>query len=69
MVRAHEGQLFSIMDAQEKQDDLQRDLKDVCHEICGQIYIARNITLDHDHIMKQLERIDNLLRDRSKHGQ
>lgn len=45
-------------------DDLKRDVKDVCHEICGQIYIARNITLDNDMIIKQLERIDRILRSR-----
>jgi hypothetical protein len=42
-------------------DDLKRDPKEVCYDICAQIYIARNITLNHDMIIKQLERIDYLL--------
>jgi hypothetical protein len=52
----------------DKQKDLQEDIKEVCYNICSQIYIARNITLDNDQIIKQLERIDNLLRDRSEEG-
>lgn len=45
-------------------DDLKRDINEVCKDICNQIYIARNITLDHDMILAQLKRIDNVLRTR-----
>ena len=45
-------------------DDLKRDINDVCRDICNQIYIARNITLNHDMIMTQLKRIDIVLRSR-----
>lgn len=45
-------------------DDLRRDINEVCKDICNQIYIARNITLDHDMIITQLKRIDNVLRSR-----
>ena len=47
-------------------DDLDRDIAEVCREICNKIYIARNITLDNNMIIKQLERIDYLLRDRNE---
>lgn len=32
--------------------------------ICGQIYIARNITLNSETIEEQLKKIDSLFRDR-----
>ena len=43
--------------------DLDRDVKDVCYDICRKIYISRNISLREDSIMQQLRRLDHLLRD------
>lgn len=33
-----------------------------CKDICNQIYIARNISLDNGAIIKALEKIDRLMR-------
>lgn len=39
------------------------DQLEILKEICHQLYIARNITFDHDSIQEALKRIDILFRD------
>ena len=36
----------------------------ILKDICNKIYIARNISLSHESIVENLERIDTLFRDR-----
>jgi len=50
-------QLETIVDYSDK------DKLAILDDICSRIYIARNISLRHDIIIKQLERIDTLFRD------
>lgn len=45
-------------------EDLEKDVREVCYDICRRIYISRNISLREDSIMQQLRRLDHLLRDR-----
>ena len=40
-----------------------REIAAKCYDICGKIYIARNITLSEDGILEQLKEIDKLLRE------
>lgn len=40
----------------------------ILKEICNKIYIARNISLDNEGVIEQLELIDNLFRDSDERG-
>lgn len=40
-----------------------REIAAKCYEICGKIYIARNISLSEPDIKAQLKEIDKLLRE------
>jgi hypothetical protein len=40
----------------------------ILKEICNKIYIARNISLDNEGVIEQLELIDNLFRDSDGQG-
>lgn len=42
-----------------------REVAAKCYDICGKIYIARNISLSEDSILEQLKEIDKLLRERN----
>ncbi len=43
-------------------ENLSREqIHEECYWICSRIYIARNITLNNDTILKELEKIDRLL--------
>ena len=35
-----------------------------CKDICNQIYIARNISMDNDSVLDSLKKIDTLMRDK-----
>lgn len=39
----------------------------ILKDICNRIYIARNISLNNDTILSELERIDTLFREREPH--
>ena len=45
-----------------------RDLLEKCHSICNRIYINRNISLNEAEIIKCLNEIDELLRDKEVHS-
>jgi hypothetical protein len=49
-----------------KHDSLEQLL--ILKEICNKIYIARNISLDNEGVIEQLELIDNLFRDSDGQG-
>lgn len=40
-----------------------REIAAKCYDICGKIYIARNITSSENEIIEQLKEIDKLLRE------
>jgi hypothetical protein len=40
-----------------------REIAAKCYDICGKIYIARNISLSESEIINQLKEIDKLLRE------
>lgn len=40
-----------------------REIAAKCYDICGKIYIARNISLSEESILEQLKEIDKLLRE------
>ena len=40
----------------------------ILKELCNKIYIARNISLSHEDVIRQLELIDNLFKDSDGQG-
>ena len=56
-----DANLYNVTQVYIKDPDYCKFLLD-CQDICNQIYIARNISLDNGAIIKALEKIDRLMR-------